>query len=193
MGKRKMNFEFWKECKSQDEKIQQYYQKMAKILIDAENCYWAKPVECSMLLQGAAKDICQIYNHFFELEFPENAGLSELLCYNGNDIHDGKVSKFLCAVSDDQRNQLNLIRALGEECVFLDANPDHRDAQDDKLYLNVKKMMIAMMDCLKYLLIAVEGRTDVEALVFDEDEVPGEPLPKPVPQKEAFWKKFKKK
>lgn len=188
-----MNFEFWKECKNQDQKIQQYYDHIANVLIEAENCYWAKPVECALLLQKAARDICQVYNYFFELGFPEEAELTELLCYSGDDAHDKKVSKFLCAVSDDQRNQLNLIRAMGEECVFLGAELKASVAQDDKLYLNVKKMMIAMLDCLKHLLLAIEGRTDVEALIFEEDEVPGEPLPKPVPQKESFWKRFKKK
>lgn len=188
-----MNFEFWKECKSQHERFRPYYEKMSDLLMEAENCYWESPVKCSQLLQIAAKEICQVYNHFFELDFAEEASLTEMLCYSGDDEHDKKVSKFLCAVSDQQRNQLNQIRVLGEECVFLEANPEHRDAQADKLYLNVKKMMIAMMDCLKHLLLLVEERVDEDELEFDEDKVPGEPPRKPVPQKQSFWKKFKKK
>ncbi len=190
-----MNFEFWNECKSQDEQVQQHYDKMSKFLTAAEQDYWQKPVRCAMQLEKAAREICLVYNHVYELEFSEEAGLPDMLCYSGDDVHDAKVSKFLCAVSDEQRNQLNQIRALGEECIFLEENPQHRDAQDDKLYLNVKKMMIAMMNCLEHLLLAVERRTDFEHLEFDEDEVPGEPLPQPavVPKKKSFWQKLHKK
>ncbi len=190
-----MNFEFWKECKNQDVQIQKYYEELSEVLLQAENCYWEQPVECAMHLQDAAVIICKVYNRFFGLDFPEDAKLSERLCYNGDDVHDAKVSHFLCAVRDDQRNELNLIRALGDDCVFLKEHPEHRDAQADKMYLDVKKMMIAMMDCLKHVLILVDGRSDVEELGFDEDEVPGEPPQKPqapARERKSFWKKFKK-
>lgn len=188
-----MNFEFWKEQKSLNESLQSRYDTIAVLLDEAENCYWESPAKCAKLLQKAANEICFIYNQYFELEFVKEASLSEMLCYSGEEEHDRKVSKFLCAVSDQQRNQLNLLRVLGEESTFLEANPSHRDAQNDKLYLNAKKMMIAMMDCLKHLLKIVEKRNDVEELEFDESELPNEPPCEEIPPKPSFWKKWKKK
>ena len=49
------------------------------------------------------------------------------------------VSRFLSVVRKEQRDRLEWLRVWGDECVFMEENPDQIRHNADKLYLNVKK------------------------------------------------------
>ena len=61
------------------------------------------------------------------------------------------VSRFLSVVRKEQRDRLEWLRVWGDECVFMEENPDQIRHNADKLYLNVKKMMVYMMEVFKFV------------------------------------------
>ena len=81
----------------------------------------------------------RIYNGYYEIHFPESATLEDYLCYTGDDDHNAMVSRFLSVVRKEQRDRLEWLRVWGDECVFMEENPDQIRHNADKLYLNVKK------------------------------------------------------
>ena len=105
-----------------------------------------------MMLRRATEKICRIYNGYYEIHFPESATLEDYLCYTGDDDHNAMVSRFLSVVRKEQRDRLEWLRVWGDECVFMEENPDQIRHNADKLYLNVKKMMVYMMEATKEML-----------------------------------------
>ena len=77
-----------------------------------------------MMLRKATEKICRIYNGYYEINFPESATLEEYLCYTGDDDHNAMVSRFLSVVRKEQRDRLEWLRVWGDECVFMEENPD---------------------------------------------------------------------
>lgn len=137
-----MNFDYIKEAEPSTDDLRQLYDSLYQNLEKAEELYWTKPQRCGMMLRKATEKICRIYNGYYEINFPESATLEEYLCYTGDDDHNAMVSRFLSVVRKEQRDRLEWLRVWGDECVFMEENPDQIRHNADKLYLNVKKMMV---------------------------------------------------
>ena len=144
-----MNFDYIKEAEPSTDDLRQLYDSLYQNLEKAEELYWTKPQRCGMMLRKATEKICRIYNGYYEINFPESATLEEYLCYTGDDDHNAMVSRFLSVVRKEQRDRLEWLRVWGDECVFMEENPDQIRHNADKLYLNVKKMMVYMMEATK--------------------------------------------
>ena len=168
-----MNFDYIKEAEPSTDDLRQLYDSLYQNLEKAEELYWTKPQRCGMMLRKATEKICRIYNGYYEINFPESATLEEYLCYTGDDDHNAMVSRFLSVVRKEQRDRLEWLRVWGDECVFMEENPDQIRHNADKLYLNVKKMMVYMMEATKEMCTRIDHMENLQGRSFADDILPG--------------------
>lgn len=168
-----MNFDFIKDAEPSTEELKQLYDSLYANLEEAEQVYWEKPQKCGMLLRKATEKICRIYNGYYEIHFPESATLEEYLCYTRDDDHNAMVSRFLSVVRKEQRDRLEWLRVWGDECVFMEENPDQIRHNADKLYLNVKKMMVYMMEVTKEMCTRIDHMESLQGRSFVDTILPG--------------------
>lgn len=167
-----MNFDFLKECELESEELQQMYENILTELEKAEWCYFRKPQDCGIILRGTAEKICRIYNLYYQIGFAKETSLEEFLCYTDNETHNAMVSRFLSVVRKEQRDRLNKLRVLGDDCIWGEDAPDQGMTFEDRMSLNVKRMMDTMMDTLKDMCEKINKRDDVADKVFAEDALP---------------------
>lgn len=167
-----MNFGFLKECELESEELQQMYNVIAAELEKAEWCYFRNPQDCGIILRGTAEKICRIYNRYYQIGFIKETSLEEFLCYTDNETHNAMVSRFLSVVRKEQRDRLNKLRVLGDDCIWGESAPDQGMTFEDRMSLNVKHMMDIMMDTLKDMCKKINKRDDVADKVFSEDALP---------------------
>lgn len=167
-----MNFEFLKECELESAELQQMYDVIITELEKAEWCYFSNPQECGIVLRKTAEYICRIYNLYYEVGFTKETSLEEFLCYTDNETHNAMVSRFLSVVRKEQRDRLNKLRVLGDDCIWGENAPDQGMTLEERMSLNVKHMMDTMMDTLKDMCKKINKRDDVADKVFLEDILP---------------------
>lgn len=168
-----MNFEFLRECKLESEEIQEMYDTVLAELEKAEWCYYKKPQECGMILRSTAEKVSHIYNSYYEIGFPKETLLEEFLCYTDEDEHNAMVSRFLSVVRKEQRDRLNKLRVLGDDCIKGAAAPDQGMTFEDRMSQNAKHMMETMMDAIKDMCKKINKRDDVYDEFFLEEALPG--------------------
>lgn len=168
-----MNFDYIKDAKPKTEELTGLYQALYQNIENAENLYWTEPQRCGMLLRKATEKVCKIYNSYYEIGFPSNASLEDFLCYTDIEAHNVLVSRFLSVVRKEQRDRLEWLRVWGDECAFMDENPDIIVRSDDKLYLNVKKMMTEMLNVTKEMCKRLDHMEDLNDWIFEEHILPG--------------------
>lgn len=168
-----MNFDYIQDVKPETEELTGLFQSLYHTLQNAEELYWDKPQKSGRLLRKATEEICHIYNVYYEIGFSRTASLEDYLCYTKDEAHNMMVSRFLSVVRSEQRDRLEWLRVWGDECVFMDANPDEIAATQDKLYLNVKKMMVHMMECTREMCIKIYKLSGLESYSFHEEILPG--------------------
>jgi hypothetical protein len=76
-------------------------------------------------------------------------------------------------VRKEQRDRLEWLRVWGDECVFMEENPDQIRHNADKLYLNVKKMMVYMMEATKEMCLRIDHMENLQGRSFADDILPG--------------------
>lgn len=146
-----------------------------------------------MMLRRATEKICRIYNGYYEIHFPESATLEDYLCYTGDDDHNAMVSRFLSVVRKEQRDRLEWLRVWGDECVFMEENPDQIRHNADKLYLNVKKMMVYMMEATKEMCLRIDHMENLQGRSFADDILPGYQSEEELEALEEQWQKEQRK
>ena len=99
--------------------------------------------------------------------------LEGYLCYTGEEAHNVMVSRFLSVVRKEQRDHLEWLRVWGDECIFMDENPHEISRSQDKLYLNVKKMMTAMLNVTREMCEKIDRMEQLEKTTFDDTALPG--------------------
>ena len=145
-----MNFDYIKEAEPSTDDLRQLYDSLYQNLEKAEELYWTKPQRCGMMLRRATEKICRIYND-----------------------HNAMGSRFLSVVRKEQRDRLEWLRVWGDECVFMEENPDQIRHNADKLYLNVKKMMVYMMEATKEMCTRIDHMENLQGRSFADDILPG--------------------
>lgn len=168
-----MNFDYMREANPATEELQEMYTALYQNLEKAENLYWFEQTECGMCLRDAAEIVCRIYNQHYEIGFSNEDTLAEYLCYTDSDSHNQKVSRFLSVVRTEQRDRLEWIRVWGDECAYMEEHPEAVKKSGDRLYLDVKKMMILMLDVTREMCEKLHHMTDLENWVFEERILPG--------------------
>lgn len=168
-----MNFDYIKDAMPKTEELVKLYDALCQDIEHAENNYWYAPQKSGMQLRMAAEKVCRIYNSYYDIGFAKNASLEDYLCYTGVESHNVMVSRFLSVVRQEQRDRLEWIRVWGDECIFMDENPDEIIKGQDRLYLNVKKMMSAMMDVTKSMCKTLDHLQDLDDWIFEEHVLPG--------------------
>jgi hypothetical protein len=176
-----MNFDFLEECEVTDATLQKLYQSLSEKLKKAENLYHTNPQQSGIFLREAAELICRIYNAYYEIGFAADTSLEEFLCYTDSDAHNANVSRFLSAVRKEQRDRLNRLRTLGDDCIWGDAAPSQGMTLQDRMSQNARRMMETMMACLKVMCQSINGRTDLNELTFCDNILPGYIEPEDVP------------
>ena len=145
-----------------------------KIWKKAEELYWTKTTEMwHDAAQSNGKKSAGFIMATMKSNFPESATLEEYLCYTGDDDHNAMVSRFLSVVRKEQRDRLEWLRVWGDECVFMEENPDQIRHNADKLYLNVKKMMVYMMEATKEMCTRIDHMENLQGRSFADDILPG--------------------
>ena len=167
-----MNFEFLKECKSESEELQQMYGAVSAELEKAEWSYFRKPQECGIILRGTAEKVCRIYNLHYQIGFAKETSLEDFLCYTDNETHNAMVSRFLSVVRKEQRDRLNKLRVLGDDCIWEEDAKDYGMSFEERMSLNVRCMMETMMETLKDMCEKINKRDDVADKIFMEDALP---------------------
>lgn len=167
-----MNFDFFKECRMESPVLQEMYGDIFNDLEEAERRYRKKPRECGVLLRGTAEKICRVYNLYYEVGCPEEASLEEFLCYTDRDEHNAMVSRFLSAVRREQRDRLNRLRVLGDDCILGEKGPDLGMTLEDRMSQNAKHMMETMMEAIKDMCVQINKRDDVYDEFFSEEGLP---------------------
>lgn len=168
-----MNFDYILNAKPKNEELSALYQALYKDIEQAEKLYWNEPQKSGMLLRKATKKICQIYNCYYEIGFARNVLLEDYLCYTEDDKHNVLVSRFLSSVRKEQRDRLEWLRVWGDECIFMEANPEEIAKSEDRLYLNVKKMMAHMIEATREMCERLDNMEGLEKKFFDERILPG--------------------
>lgn len=168
-----MNFDYIKDAEPETEELKNLYASLYKKLETAENTYWSKPQKCGMALRRAAENICHIYNSYYKIGFPESVPLEDYLCYTSNEEHNVMVSRFLSVVRTEQRDRLEWLRVWGDECIFMDENPEELQKNPDKIYINAKKMMVHMLMVTREMCEKIDGMKGIEDRGFEEAELPG--------------------
>lgn len=167
-----MNFDFLKECKMESPELQGMYEAVSAELEKAEWRYFRKPQECGILLRGTAENICRIYNTYYEVGYPKEASLEDFLCYTDNDAHNVLVSRFLSVLRKEQRDRLNKLRVLGDDCIWGEEAPDQSMSFQDRMSQNARRMMETMMEALKEMCMKINKREDIQDRVFHEEILP---------------------
>lgn len=188
-----MNFDYLKDAEPNTEELKNLYEALYSHLEKAEEVYWSKPQKCGMLLRKAAGEICRIYNTYYDIGFPESATLEDYLCYTKEDAHNVMVSRFLSVIRKEQRDHLEWLRVWGDECIFLEENPDEIRHESDKLYLNVKKMMVSMLIVTKEMCQKLNHMENLEQYVFEDTILPGYQTEEEIEQMEEEKKLQEKK
>lgn len=173
MGETGMNFDFLKECQSQSPELEQMYEAISGDLEQAEQCYWGNPQQCGILLRRVSEKICGIYNAYYEIGCPQGTLLEEFLCYTDNDEHNVMVSRFLSVVRKEQRDRLNKLRVLGDDCIAGEAAPSKGMTFEDRMSQNARRMMETMMETLKDMCGKINKREDICDLCFTDEDLPG--------------------
>ena len=93
------------------------------------------------------------------------------------------VSRFLSVVRKEQRDRLEWLRVWGDECVFMEENPDQIRHNADKLYLNVKKMMVYMMEATKEMCTRIDHMENLQS----EEELEALEEQRQKEQRKSFW------
>ena len=166
-----MNFDFLKECQSGTEELCGLLDAVREDLEAAEQCYFQSPRESGIFLRRAAEKICLIYNAYYELGFPAETSLEGFLCYTGEEAHNASVSRFLSAVRKEQRDRLNKLRVLGDDCMGGEAAPDRGMAFSDRMAQNARRMMETVMEVLKELCQKVYKRETASDIFFSEERM----------------------
>lgn len=169
-----MNFEFVKQCEPDSPILQAMYGEIAEELERAEQCYWTNPQECGMILRGTAEKVCRVYNTYYEVGCPEEYLLEQFLCYTDDDGHNALVSRFLSVVRKEQRDRLNKLRVLGDDCILGEKAPDKGMTFADRMSQNARRMMDTMMEVLKDMCEKINKRNDLQDRVFLEKSLPGQ-------------------
>lgn len=169
-----MNFEFVKQCEPDSPILQGMYGEIAEELERAEQCYWTNPQECGMILRGTAEKVCRVYNTYYEVGCPEEYLLEQFLCYTDDDGHNALVSRFLSVVRKEQRDRLNKLRVLGDDCILGEKAPDKGMTFADRMSQNARRMMDTMMEVLKDMCEKINKRNDLQDRVFLEKSLPGQ-------------------
>lgn len=167
-----MNFEFLKECRMESPKLQEMYETISEELERAEWCYWKNPQECGIILRGTAERICRVYNAYYQVGCPAEISLEGFLCYTDDDGHNAMVSRFLSVVRKEQRDRLNKLRVLGDDCVLGENAPDQGMTFEDRMSQNAKRMMDTMMEVLKDMCGKINKRDDIQDRSFSEEALP---------------------
>ena len=167
-----MNFDFLKECKMESAELQTMYDTISAELEKAEWKYWRNPQECGIIVRGVAEKICRVYNLYYEIGCPKTYSLEEFLCYTDDETHNAKVSRFLSTVRKEQRDRLNKLRILGDDCIWGEEAPDQGMTFDDRMGQNAKKMMETVMEVLKEMCEKINKRDDVYDEFFLEIGLP---------------------
>ena len=168
-----MNFDFLKECQSGTEELCGLLDAVRQDLEAAGQCYFRSPRESGIFLRRAAEKICLIYNAYYELGFPAETSLEGFLCYTGEEAHNAAVSRFLSAVRKEQRDRLNKLRVLGDDCMGGEAAPDRGMALSDRMAQNARRMMETVMEVLKELCQKVYKRETAADIFFSEERMSG--------------------
>lgn len=168
-----MNFDYIMNVEPKTAELAELYKALYFDIEKAENLYWSEPQKSGLLLRKATEKICQIYNSYYEIGFSKNTMLEDYLCYTAENEHNVMVSRFLSSVRTEQRDRLEWLRVLGDECIFMDANPEKITQSEDKLYLNVKKMMFHMSEVTREMCVRIDGMENLEKIIFDETILPG--------------------
>lgn len=167
-----MNFDFLKECKLESPELQGMYDTISAELEKAEWKYWRNPQECGVILRGVAEKICRVYNLYYEIGCPKMYSLEEFLCYTDDEAHNALVSRFLSTVRKEQRDRLNKLRMLGDDCIWGENAPVRGMNFDDRMAQNAKKMMETVMEVLKEMCEKINKRDDVYDEFFLEIGLP---------------------
>lgn len=167
-----MNFDFLKGCKLENSELQGMYEVIAAELEKAEWRYFRNPQECGIILRGTAEKICRIYNTYFEVGYPKEASLEEFLCYTDNEQHNVLVSRFLSVIRKEQRDRLNKLRVLGDDCVWGEEAPDQGMSFEDRMSQNAKRMMETMMEALKEMCTKINKLDGIREKAFREESLP---------------------
>lgn len=167
-----MNFDFLKECKLESAELQEMYEAVSETLEKAEWQYWRKPQQCGIILRGVAERICRIYNIYYQVGYPAEASLEDFLCYTDDDIHNAMVSRFLSVVRKEQRDRLNKLRVLGDDCIWGEEGDDRGMTFEDRMSQDAKRMMETMMEVIKDMCEKINKRDDVSDEFFLEEALP---------------------
>ena len=90
---------------------------------------------------------------------------------NCSEEHNVLVSRFFSMVKD-QRDRLNKLRVLGDDCIWGEEGPDRGMEFCDRMAQDAEKMADAMMEVIKDMCRHFNGRTDVDDRLFYIDWVP---------------------
>lgn len=167
-----MNFEFIRECRLESDELQAMYDNVLQELERAEHYYWRKPQECGIILRQTTERICRIYNTYYQIGYPGNASLEEFLCYTDENEHNVMVSRFLSVVRKEQRDRLNKLRVLGDDCIWGEEAPDQGMTFEDRMGQNARHMMETMMEVTKDMCEKINKRDDVFDEFFLEEALP---------------------
>ena len=152
-----MNFEFIRECRLESDELQAMYDNVLQELERAEHYYWRKPQECGIILRQTTERI---------------ASLEEFLCYTDENEHNVMVSRFLSVVRKEQRDRLNKLRVLGDDCIWGEEAPDQGMTFEDRMGQNARHMMETMMEVTKDMCEKINKRNDVFDEFFLEEALP---------------------
>lgn len=168
-----MTYSFMLEGEFPDETVKAAYEQIEGKLEEAENLYWKQPRECGMKLREAAETICHFYNGYYGIGFPAETTMEHYLCYTGDEAHNVMVSRFLSSARKEQRDRLNKLRVLGDDCISGKEGSDRGMRYEDRMAQNAEKMLDTMMEVIKEMCRRINGRTDVEDYWVYEDKMPG--------------------
>lgn len=191
-GGTRMNFDFLKECQLESPELEQMYGSIYGDLVQAEQYYWGEPQQCGILLRRVSEKICGIYNMYYEIGCPQGTLLEEFLCYTDNDEHNVMVSRFLSVVRKEQRDRLNKLRVLGDDCIAGEAAPSKGMTFEDRMSQNARRMMETMMETLKEMCKKLNKREDICGLCFTDEDLPGKLEAEEKREKEEIQKPEKK-
>ena len=125
-----------------------------------------------MTLRRTAEKICRIYNQHYQIGFAKETSLEEFLCYTDNETHNAMVSRFLSVVRKEQRDRLNRLRVLGDDCIWGEEAPDQGMTFEDRMAQNARRMMETMMITVRDMCEKLNKRDDVAGKVFQEEALP---------------------
>lgn len=167
-----MNFSFIMECEFTDGTMQTAYQHILEQIERAEHLYWRQPQKCGIILRGTTEYICRFYNGYYKVGFAPEATLEQFLCYTDDEKHNAMVSRFLSAVRKEQRDRLNKLRVLGDDCIWGEEAPDQGMTFEDRMGQNARHMMETMMEVTKDMCEKINKRDDVFDEFFLEEALP---------------------